>query len=196
MATDRLATQIEFVLEVEKLKNVLRQTLLVGGHRRENDAEHSWHLCLMAILLVEYTAADVDLLKVVRMLLIHDVVEIDAGDTFAYDVVANADKTEREKRAADRLFGLLPRDQALIHRALWDEFEARETAEARYAAALDRLQPLLLNFHTDGAAWQRQGITKAQVIARNEHIREGSPALWEYARESIDAAVAKGFLAR
>ena len=196
MVTDRLATQIEFVLEVEKLKNVLRQTSLVGGHRRENDAEHSWHLCLMAILLVEHTAADVDLLKVVKMLLIHDVVEIDAGDTFAYDVVANADKTEREKLAADRLFGLLPRDQALIYRALWDEFEARETAEARYAAALDRLQPLLLNFHTDGAAWQRHGITKAQVIARNEHIREGSPALWEYARELIDAAVAKGFLAR
>ena len=196
MVTDRLATQIEFVLEVEKLKNVLRQTSLVGGHRRENDAEHSWHLCLMAILLVEHTAADVDLLKVVKMLLIHDVEEIDAGDTFAYDVVANADKTEREKLAADRLFGLLPRDQALIYRALWDEFEARETAEARYAAALDRLQPLLLNFHTDGAAWQRHGITKAQVIARNEHIREGSPALWEYARELIDAAVAKGFLAR
>ena len=195
MVTDRLTTQLGFVLEVEKLKQVFRQTLLLGDHRRENDAEHSWHLCLMAILLVEHAAADVDLLKVLKMLLIHDVVEIDAGDTFAYDVVGNEDKAQREQQAADRLFGLLPQDQAPVYRALWDEFEQRQSAEARYAAALDRLQPLLLNFYTDGAAWQRHEIKKAQVIARNEHIGEGAPALWEFARELIDAAVAKGILA-
>ena len=196
MVAHRLTTQLSFVLEVEKLKEIFRQTLLMGSHRRENDAEHSWHLCLMAILLVEHAAEDVDLLKVVKMLLIHDVVEIDAGDTFAYDVAGNADKADRENRAADRLFGLLPHDQALSYRALWDEFEQRETAEARFAAALDRLQPLLLNFYTDGATWQQHGITKAQVISRNEHIREGSPALWECARELIDAAVSKGILSR
>ena len=195
MDAARLEAQIGFVLEVEKLKQVFRQTLLPGDRRRENDAEHSWHLSLMAILLVEYAAAEVDLLKVLKMLLIHDVVEIDAGDTFVYDVVANEDKAHREQRAADRLFGLLPADQASTYRALWDEFEQRQSAEARYAAALDRLQPLLLNFYTDGAAWQRHGIKKAQVIAHNEHIGEGAPALWEFARKWIDSAVAKGFLA-
>lgn len=195
MDAERLATQLGFVLEVEKLKQVFRQTLLPGDHRRENDAEHSWHLSLMAIVLVEYAAAEVDLLKVLEMLLIHDIVEIDAGDTFAYDVAGNADKAQREQRAADRLFGLLPADQAQAYRALWDEFEQRQSAEARYAAALDRLQPLLLNFHTDGVAWQRHEIKKAQVIAYNEHIAEGAPALWELARKLIDAAVAKGILA-
>lgn len=195
MDAARLEAQIGFVLEVEKLKQVFRQTLLPGDRRRENDAEHSWHLSLMAVLLVEYAAADVDLLKVLKMLLIHDVVEIDAGDTFVYDVAANEDKAQREQRAADRLFGLLPTDQASAYRALWDEFEQRQSAEAHYAAALDRLQPLLLNFYSDGAAWHRHGIKKAQVIAYNEHIGEGAPALWEFARKLIDSAVAKGFLA-
>ena len=195
MDAARLEAQLGFVLEVEKLKQVFRQTLLLGDHRRENDAEHSWHLSVMAVLLVEYAAAEVDLLKVLKMLLIHDVVEIDAGDTFVYDVAANEDKARREQQAADRLFGLLPADQASAYRALWDEFEQRQSAEARYAAALDRLQPLLLNLYTDGAAWQRHGIKKTQVIAYNEHIGEGAPALWECARKLIDAAVAKGFLA-
>ena len=194
MDAERLEAQLGFALEVEKLKQVFRQNLLLGDRRRENDAEHSWHLSLMAVLLVEYAAAEVDLLKVLEMLLIHDVVEIDAGDTFVYDVAGNEDKAQREQQAADRLFGLLPADQAQAYRALWDEFEQRQSAEARYAA-LDRLQPLLLNFYSDGAAWQRHGIKKAQVIAHNEHIGEGAPALWELARTLIDAAVAKGILA-
>jgi putative hydrolase of HD superfamily len=195
MDADRLDIQLGFVLEVEQLKQVFRQTLLPGDRRPENDAEHSWHLSLMAILLVEYADAEVDLMKVLKMLLIHDVVEIDAGDTFAYDEVGNRDKAEREQKAADRLFGLLPDDQAGEMRALWDEFEERQSAEARYAASLDRLQPLLLNFHTEGSAWRRHGITKAQVLARNEHIREGAPALWDFARRMIDEAVEKGYLA-
>ncbi len=195
MDAERLEAQLGFALEAEKLKQVFRQTLLLGDRRRENDAEHSWHLSLMAVLLVEYAAAEVDLLKVIEMLLIHDVVEIDAGDTFVYDVAGNEDKAQREQQAADRLFGLLPADQAQAYRALWDEFEQRQSAEARYAAALDRLQPLLLNFYSDGAAWQRHGIKKAQVIAHNEHIGEGAPVLWELARKLIDAAVAKGILA-
>lgn len=195
MDAERLEAQLGFVLEVEQLNQVFRQTLLPGDRRRENDAEHSWHLSVMAMLLVEYAAAEVDLLKVLKMLLLHDVVEIDAGDTFVYDAVGNADKAQREQQAADRLFGLLPADQASAYRALWDEFEQRQSAEARYAAALDRLQPLLLNLHTDGAAWQRHGVKKAQVIAHNAHIREGAPALWEYARKLIDLAVARGILA-
>jgi putative hydrolase of HD superfamily len=160
MVVDRLETQLAFILETEKLKQVFRQTLLLGDRRPENDAEHSWHLSLMAVLLVEHASAMVDLLKVLKMLLIHDVVEIDAGDTFAYDEVANLDKEEREQKAADRLFGLLPTDQAGAMRALWDEFELRQSPEARYAAALDRLQPLLLNFHGEGAAWRRHGVKR------------------------------------
>ena len=192
---ERLDAQLEFILEAEKLKQIFRQTLLPGDERRENDAEHSWHLSLMAILLIEHAREkDLDLLKVLKMLLIHDIVEIDAGDTFTYDEAANADKEEREQAAADRLFNLLPSEQAVELRALWDEFEARQTSEAKYAAALDRFQPLLLNFHTQGEAWRRHGVKKAQVIARNEHIAEGSPALWEYARKMIDGAVARGFL--
>jgi putative hydrolase of HD superfamily len=194
MDMERLETQLGFVLEVEQLKQVFRQTVLIGDRRPENDAEHSWHLSLMAILLVEHAAEEVDLMKVLEMLLIHDVVEIDAGDTFAYDEVGNRDKDEREQQAADRLFGLLPEDQATAYRALWDEFEERQSPEARYAAALDRLQPLLLNFHTEGAAWQKHGIKKAQVMARNEHIGEGAPALWAYAQKLIDQAVAKGYM--
>ena len=146
-------------------------------------------------MLVEHAAEDVDVLKVLKMLLIHDVVEIDAGDTFTYDAQANLDKEEREQRAAERLFNLLPEDQAVAYRALWDEFEERHSAEARYAAALDRLQPLLLNYHTHGAAWQKHGVVKAQVIERNKHIADGAPALWEFARQLIDDAVAQGILA-
>jgi len=192
--SDRLETQLTFILEVEQLKQVFRQTLLIGDRRPENDAEHSWHLSMMAVLLVEHASAEIDLLKVLKMLLIHDVVEIDAGDTFAYDEVANQDKEDREQMAADRLFGLLSPDQAKVMRALWDEFERRQSAEARYAAALDRLQPLLLNYHTEGTAWRRHGVKKAQVVARNEHIGEGAPALWDYARKLIDQAVERGYL--
>jgi len=195
MAVDRLGEQMAFILEVEALKQIFRQTLLPGDRRPENDAEHSWHLSLMAILLIEHARVpDLHILQVLKMVLIHDIVEIDAGDTFAYDEVGNEDKEQREKAAADRLFNLLPTDQAVEIRALWDEFEERITPEAQYAAALDRLQPLLLNFHTEGAAWQRHGVKKAQVIARNEHIAEGAPALWQYARELIDRAVECGYL--
>lgn len=195
MAVERLDEQMAFILEVEGLKQIFRQTLLPGDKRAENDAEHSWHLSLMAILLTEHARApDLDLLHVLKMLLIHDIVEIDAGDTFAYDEAGHEDKEEREKAAAARLFNLLPNEQAQAVRALWDEFEERTTPEAQYAAALDRLQPLLLNFHTEGAAWRRHGVKKAQVIARNEHIAEGAPALWDYARELIDNAVERGYL--
>jgi putative hydrolase of HD superfamily len=194
---DRLAQQIRFVVEIDKLKSVLRQTWLTDRTRRENDAEHSWHLAIMVILLQEYAqAAEIDVLHVLKMVLIHDLVEIDAGDTFVYDDVAARDKRQREERAADRVFGLLPEDQRGEFRSLWDEFEARRTPEAQFAAALDRLQPILHNYHTQGKAWQQHGIKLSQVIARNQHMEEGAPALWEYARRLIDDAVEKGFLAK
>ena len=192
---ERLAQQLEFILEIEKLKQIFRQTILVEDRRRENDAEHSWHLSIMALLLAEHVCdGEVDLLKVIKMLLIHDLVEIDAGDTFAYDEVGNADKVEREQAAAERIFALLPQEQGRELRALWEEFEERKTSEARYGAALDRFQPLLLNFHTQGFAWRRHGVKKAQVIARNQHIEEGAPALWAHAREMIEEAVKRGYL--
>ena len=192
----RLLRQVEFFLEVDKLKHVLRQTWLVDQSRRENDAEHSWHLAMLAILLSEYAAEpDLDLLHAVKMILVHDLVEIDAGDTFAYDTVGALDKGERERKAADRIFAILPADQAAEVRALWDEFEARQTPEAKYAAALDRFQPILHNYFTQGKAWRQHGITAAQVLARNAYMVEGAPGLWEYVQELIRDAEQKGYLA-
>jgi len=195
MTTDRLASQLGFILEIDKVKQVVRRTLLADGSRRENDAEHSWHLAMMAVLLSEYACEGVDVGRVVKMVLIHDLVEIDAGDTFCYDEAGNATKAEREAEAADRIFGLLPRDQGEPLRRLWEEFEARRTADARFAAALDRLQPILHNYHTRGATWREHGITADQVLARNVVIDDGAPALWAYARRLIRSAVVKGYLA-
>jgi len=199
MHTDnsRLAKQVEFIVEIDKLKQVYRRTWLTDTSRQENDAEHSWHLGMMAILLLEHAQQPhLDLLRVLKMVLIHDLVEIDAGDTFVYDDAGAMDKAERENAAADRIFGLLPADQAAELRTIWEEFEARQTPEAKYAAALDRFQPMLHNYRTQGKAWQEHGITADQVIARNQHIAEGSPALWDYAKEFVADAVAKGYLWR
>jgi putative hydrolase of HD superfamily len=182
------------VLELDKLKQVFRQSYLLDQMRRENDAEHSWHLAMMALLLAEYAAEPVDVCRVVKMLLLHDVVEIEAGDTFLYDADAAKDKAKREQQAADHLFGMLPADQAEDFRAAWDEFESRETAEAHFAAALDRLQPLLLHYATSGKTWQEHGVTRDKVMARNQHIADGSPALWELAEQIIQRAVDEGYL--
>ncbi|WP_221030817.1 HD domain-containing protein [Actomonas aquatica] len=192
---DRLGRQIAFIVEVDKLKEIFRQTLVINSRRQENDAEHSWHLCLVVITLAEYANdPDLDVLRVLKMLILHDIVEIDAGDTFAYDTVGMSDQHEREARAADRLFGLLPDDQAADFRALWDEFEERATAEAKFAAACDRFQPMLLNLNTEGASWRKHGITKPQVVARNQHVAEGSQAMWERISALLDEAVANGLL--
>jgi putative hydrolases of HD superfamily len=193
----RLAQQIRFIIEVDKLKEVFRQTLLTQSRRQENDAEHSWHLCLIVIVLAEHAnTPDINVLRVLKMLLIHDVVEIDAGDTFAYDTARMADQHEREARAADRIFGLLPLDQAADFRALWDEFEARTTPEALFAAAVDRFQPVLQNCLTEGAAWRQHGVTSDRVIARNRHIADGAVAVWDYAAQMIADAVNAGHLAK
>lgn len=197
MNLERLTQQIRFVAEVDKLKSILRQTLVIASRRQENDAEHSWHLCLLAIILAEHAnVPNLDLLRVLKMLIIHDLVEIDAGDTFAYDTARMADQHEREARAADRIFGLLPADQGKELRVLWDEFEARQTPESKFAAAVDRFQPMMLNCLTEGAAWQKHGVTSDRVIARNQHIAEGSAALWQYAAAMIERAVVAGHLQR
>ena len=194
---ERLERQIAFLMEADKLKTVLRRNRVVSDPtRRENDAEHMYHFALFAMVLTEYANAPVNLLHVLRMILIHDVVEIDAGDTFVYDMAAQADKREREERAADRIFNLLPADQAAEYRALWEEFEAEETVEARFAAALDRMQPLLCNYFTGGGAWKEHHVTPPQVFGRNSKMARGSAELWSYVSGLLDDAVAKGYMAR
>lgn len=192
---NRLMQQIEFIVEIDKLKHVFRQSALISDRRKENDAEHSWHLAVMAVLLSEYVKeGSVDLLKVIKMVLIHDLVEIDAGDTFAYDEKGYGDKEEREIKAAERIFGLLPKDQADEIWSLWREFEERKTPESRFAASLDRLQPLLLNYHTEGHTWKMPGVTSKKVYKRMEAIRESTPELWEYVKEIIEDSIRKGYL--
>jgi putative hydrolases of HD superfamily len=186
MDVERLERQLRFITEIDRLKRVLRRTLLTDATRRENSAEHSWHIAVMAPLLAEYAGADVDVGRVVRMLLVHDVVEIDAGDTFAYDAAGYEDKAEREMRAADRLFGLLPADQGQELRTLWDEFEAASTPDARFAHAIDRLQPLLQNLRTEGGTWRTHGVTRDQVVGRMRAIEDAAPALWSFVLRSID----------
>ena len=178
VAPTRAERQIAFLVDADRLKGVIRQTLLCDGSRQENSAEHSWHLALMAAVLAEHAVGAVDVGRVVRMLLVHDLVEIDAGDTFAYDTAANADRETRERLAADRVFGLLPVEQTLELRALWEEFEVQATADSRFAAALDRLQPLLNNHHANGGSWRAHGVRRSQVLRRMEPIRHALPALW------------------
>ena len=194
MATERLDRQVEFILEIDKLKGVLRRSYLAGGERRENSAEHCWHVAVMTLLLAEYANDSVDPLRVLKMLLIHDIVEIDAGDTFCYDEVGALDQAEREGRAADRLFGLLPDDQGAELRQTWEEFETGTSPEAKFARGIDRLMPLLHNYYTQGRAWQEHGVSSGQVISRNAHIGEGSQALWQFAEALIEDSVAKGYL--
>ena len=192
---ERLARQLAFIAEIDRLKAVLRQNRVLRGERRENSAEHSWHLALMALVLAEHANQPVDLLRVVKMALLHDLVEIDAGDTFVYDQVGRAQQVEREQAAAQRIFGLLPADQSAEFRALWDEFEAAETMEARFGKALDRLAPVLLNVASSGQAWREHGVGADQVLSLNSRIALGSEALWQVARQAIEEAVGQGWLA-
>lgn len=194
MPTNRLAQQIQFILEIDRLKHILRQTLLTDGSRRENSAEHSWHIAIMAFVLAEYAPPHVDLLSALKMLLIHDLVEIDAGDTFCYDLQGHQDKADRETQAAERIFGLLPSDQAQELRTLWDEFEAQATSTAQFAAALDRIQPVLHNQQTQGGTWRLHGITRDQVMKRIQPVAIGAPDLWDYMQHLIDDCVEAGYL--
>lgn len=194
-AAGRLARQLEFIVELDGLKRTLRQTLLTDASRQENSAEHSWHLAMAALLLAEHATEPVDVTRVVQMALVHDVVEIDAGDTFCYDAAANLGREARERQAAERLFGLLPAAQGAELRALWEEFEAAETADARFAVALDRLQPLLQNHRSGGGSWRRHGVTRAQVTARMRPIRDALPAAWPVVERILDEACAAGWIA-
>lgn len=191
----RLEKQMAFIEEVDKIKLIGRQNYLADGSRKENDAEHSWHLALMTMLLSEYSNEEIDVLKTMGMVLIHDIVEIDAGDTYAYDYEAQKTQKERELAAADRIFNILPEDQAKKLRALWDEFEAGETAEARFAAAVDRVQPAMLNSASGGISWKEHDVTLSKVLERNGKAALGSEMLWEYEKEHfIMANVDKGLL--
>lgn len=191
---DRLEQQINFILEVDKLKQITRQSYITGASRKETDTDHSWHLALMCALLAEYANEKIDVLKTMVMVLIHDIVEIDAGDTYAYDAVGNQSKREREVKAADRIFHLLPRDQARYLRDLWEEFEAQETPEAKFANTLDKIQPIMLNDATGGLAWREHGVRKAQVMGRNQRTGEGSQQLWEFAKNIIERNVGTNIL--
>lgn len=189
----RLEKQIEFIKEIDKEKFIGRQTYLTGAERKENDAEHAWHLAVMTLLLSEYANEKIDVLKTVTMVLMHDIVEIDAGDTYAYDAEGLKTQKEREEKAADRIFGILPDDQKKKFRDIFEEFEARETPEAKFAHVLDNFQPMMLNDHTGGKAWREHGVHESQVLKRNERTPLGSEILWEYAKKMfIDKNVSEG----
>lgn len=191
---ERLEKQIQFILEVDKVKNIFRQTYLADGKRKENDAEHSWHLALMAVLLQEHMKEKADLTKVMTMVLIHDLVEIDAGDTYAYDEKGAQTKREREVKAADRIFGLLPEDQGTYFRELWEEFENYETPEAKFAHLLDNFQPLLLNDASGGKSWKEHGVHRSQPMKRNERIPVTSELVWDRMQQIFDKHVECGNL--
>lgn len=194
MEDKRLKQQVNFILETDRLKSIYRRTYLADGSRFENDAEHSWHLSLMAILLAEHSNSIIDILKVLKMVIIHDIIEIDAGDAYCYDAAANEGKAEREMAAAERLFSLLPPDQKEDLISTWQEFEKNETPEAQFANALDRFQPVNLNYASEGKSWQENSITFDQVIKRNSVIKSGSDKLWDYTKKIIDSAVTKSYI--
>ena len=192
MDSERFDRQLNFIVEIDKEKNILRQTHLTGHGRQENDAEHAWHMAVMAWLLREYANREIDLAKTMMMILIHDIVEIDAGDTYAYDEELKKSQAEREQKAADRLFGMLPEDQGRELRALFEEFEACETPEAQFAATMDNFQPLLLNHRNGGSDWLEHGVKRSQIEERNEKTMKGSVYIREYLQKIIEAHVSSG----
>ena len=185
MSDNRLNKQFEFCLEADKEKFIGRQTYLTDGIRKENDAEHAWHMAVMTLILSEYANEKIDLLKTISMILIHDIVEIDAGDTYAYDEERKKSQKSRELAAADRIFAMLPEDQQQKFRQLWEEFETAETPEAKFARAMDNVQPIMLNSATDGKSWEERGIRLSQILRRNQITPEGSEKLWDYMQENF-----------
>ena len=190
----KLLNQLEFAVEIDKMKQIFRINLLADGSRRENDAEHSWHFAIMAMLLEEYSAEKVDIGRVIKIALVHDLVEVYAGDTYAYDAKGNEDKEEREKQAAEKLFGMLEPAQAEFFRSLWDEFEEKSTPEAKYANAIDRIQPLMLNYLTDGKTWQQNQVHSGQILKRMDIIRTAAPELWPVVQGIVRTSIDKGIL--
>ncbi len=196
MPDDRLTQQIAFLVQADRLKTVLRRTPIIDHSRLENSAEHSWHLALAALALREHAPVDIDLARVLELVVVHDLVEIDAGDTFAYDPAAHETKAGRELAAAERLFGLLPSDQCAIFRARWDEFEAQATPASRFANALDRFQALLLNAHSGGGSWATHRVRRSQVLTRMAPVQSALPSLWPYVIDVIDRACDAGAIVR
>ena len=193
--TDKLKRQLQFLAEADKMKNVLRQTLLLDKSREETDAEHSWHFALMAMTLFEYAGIDGgDINRVIKMAILHDLVEIYAGDTFAYDIQGYKDKEKREKEAADKLFALLPEESARAYRQLWEEFDKMDTPDAIYAGAIDRLQPFLNNYLTDGHTWVKHGVLVSDVYKRMAPVKAALPKLWEFVEDVIADSLEKGYL--
>ena len=182
---ERIEEQLNFIREIDKEKEIFRQTYLADGSRKENDAEHAWHMAIMTMLLSEYANEKIDVLKTVGMILIHDIVEIDAGDTYAYDENAKKTQHEREKKAADRIYGLLPGEQGRKMYDLWEEFEAQETPEAKFARTMDNIQPMLLNDASGGISWKEHNVKLSQILGRNERTHLGSETIWEYAYNNI-----------
>lgn len=180
---ERLDQQFDFFREIDREKFIGRQTYLSDGMRKENDAEHAWHMAIMTLVLSEYANEKIDVLRTISMLLIHDLVEIDAGDTYAYDEEGKKTQAERERKAADRIYGILPEEQGRKLYELWLEFEERKTPEAKFARVMDNIQPIMLNAATDGKAWKEHGVKLSQILGRNAHTADGSKLLWEYARE-------------
>ena len=190
---NRLENELNFIIEIDKTKNILRKTKLFDGSRFENDAEHSWTICVMALLLQKYSNFTVDIEKVIKMLLIHDIVEIDTGDTLVYSSAREGVKND-EKKAAERIFGLLDEDQKEYFIELWIEFEAKETNEAKFAAVFDRLEPLIQNYITEGYAWKNHNITYDMIIEKNKHIENGSKEIWEFVLKLLEKALSKGYI--
>ena len=189
---ERLEQQFAFIREIDKEKFIGRQTYLTDGERKENDAEHAWHMAIMTVLLAEYSNEPIDVLKTMKMVLLHDAIEIDAGDTYAYDAAGNQTKKEREQKAADRIFPILPEDMVKEYRSLWEEFEESRTPEAKFAHVLDNAQPMLLNDASEGKSWREHGVKKSQIMKRNARTHEGSEAIWEYQKEIIEQNIKKG----
>ncbi len=190
----KLKSQLDFLVEIDKMKNIFRRTVIMDKSRRENDAEHSWHFAMLAMILEEYSSQKVDVTKAIKIALVHDLVEVYAGDTFAYDEKAKQDKRQRELEAADKIFGMLPPEQGAYIRALWDEFEAKETPEAKYANVCDRLQPLMHNYLTDGHTWKEGDVHAPQVLGRMDIIRETAPELWKAVEGMVKISVEQGIL--
>jgi len=194
MPADKLLQQINFIKEIDKVKYIQRKTKLFDSDRNENDAEHSWHLAMMTIVLAEHADAPIDVLKVLKMVLIHDIVEIDAGDTFIYDTAKNHSNTDEERLAANRIFGMLPKEQADEFIAVWEEFENGETNEAKFARSMDRLEPLLQNTSNKGGTWAEFGVNYTKVYEKKKVIKDGSSSIWDYAENLINESVEKGIL--
>lgn len=192
---ERLNQQLLFTAEIDKMTSVLRHTMLIDGSRRENDAEHSWHIAVMALLFEEYYSEKVDIGHVVKMLVVHDLIEIYAGDTFAFDVEANKSKEENEKRAADKLFAMLPAEQGKEIRSLWEEFDNMQTTDSKYANCMDRIQPFLHNTLTFGATWVEGKVSRTQVEARLNIVKQCMPNVWDWVQTNIEAAIKKGWIA-